>query len=82
MIKLNLKCTNMLQSTNIRKIKNLKENGFSKLEINKIVNSLKKINQLVIKNSKKNRKMINQLQIKQNQIIKSKMYYIDKIHYN
>ena len=25
--------------------------------------------------------MINQLQIKQNQIIKSKMYYIDKIHW-
>ena len=65
----------------LEKIKNLKENGFSKLEINKNDNSLKKINQLVIKNSKKNRKMINQLQIKQNQIIKSKMYYIDKIYW-
>lgn len=65
----------------LEKIKSLKENGFSKVEINKIVNSLKKINQLVIKNSKKNRKMINQLQIKQDQIIKSKMYYIDKIHW-
>ena len=29
---------------------------FFKIEINKIVNSLKKINQLVIKNSKKNEK--------------------------
>ena len=67
-------------STN-KRLKELFKNSFSKKEINEIIKSLKKINILTFHNFSKNKKLINRLEVKQNSLVKSKMYYIDKIYW-
>ncbi len=60
---------------------NLKKFGFSTKEISKISESLKNVNKHAFEQFPKYLENINKLKIKQKNIIKSKMYEIDKINW-
>ena len=64
-----------------KKLNKLKEYNFENKDIAKIINSLKNINQKVFNQFNFYKKNIEILTKKQNQIINSKMYEIDKIYW-
>jgi len=64
-----------------KKIKSELNKNFSIKEINKIIRSLKQINVYSFSRFSDDEKKIEILKKKQSQIIKSKMYYIDKIYW-
>ena len=72
--------TCLTPSTN-KKISKLKKFGFKRNEINEIKKSLKTINENAFNQYVKNIHDIEKLKIKQNQILKSNMYSIDKIYW-
>jgi glutamine kinase len=67
-------------NTTSRLNKELK-NQFTKKEINKIKNSLIKINNIAYESSFSDLKKINQLKIRQNELIQSKIYPLNKIYF-
>ena len=67
-------------NTTSRLNKELK-NKFTKNEINKIKNSLIEINNIAYESSFSDLKKINQLKIRQNELIKSKIYPLNKIYF-
>ena len=72
--------TCLTPSTN-KKISKLKKFGFKRNEINEIKKSLKTINENAFNQYVKNIHDIEKLKIKQNQILKSNTYSIDKIYW-
>ena len=63
------------------KFKKLKKSGFKKKEIFSIEKSLKKINQNIIHHQNYFIKRVYELNSRINEIVNSKMYYIDKIYW-
>ena len=71
----------MLFIINKKKLQQLKKYNFKNKDITKIINSLKDINTKVFSQFNYYKKNIDILTKKQNQIVNSKMYEIDKIYW-
>ncbi len=64
-----------------KKLKKLRKVGFNQLELNSIESSLKLINKNIINSQDRFISQVSELDNKLNEILKSDMYYIDKIYW-
>jgi phosphohistidine swiveling domain-containing protein len=64
-----------------KKLNNQLKNILNKKEINNFINNLKKINKVALIQSKKDFHLVKQLEQRQQKILKSNLYYIDKIYW-
>lgn len=64
-----------------KKLKKLRNVGFNQLELNSIESSLKLINKNIINSQDRFISQVSELDNKLNEILKSDMYYIDKIYW-